>query len=53
MKLKREIVEAVLKDLGDRSGFDGWFDSLDYDVQCDIIVELESTVGAILEREGL
>jgi hypothetical protein len=51
--LEERIVAQILSDLGDRSGFDGWWGSLDGDVQLDVIVELETSVCAILEAEGL
>lgn len=53
MSLEEKIVAAVLRDLTGRSGFDGLWGELDEDIQLDIVVELETTVCAILEEEGL
>ena len=53
MSLEGEIVEAVIKDLLDRSGFDHWWYDLDEDVQLDVVTELETTVCAFLEEAGL
>jgi hypothetical protein len=53
VSLEGKIVDAVLKDLHDRSGFDGWWGMIDDDVRLDVVVELETTVCAILEDAGL
>lgn len=54
VSLEEKIVAVILRDLSDRGGFDHWWGSLDDDdVQLDVTVELETSVCAILEREGL
>lgn len=51
--LETRIVDAVLKNLTDRSGFDGWWGTFDADVRLDVVTELETTVCALLEEAGL
>lgn len=50
--LAEKIVSAVMLDLSDRSGFDGWWGSVD-DVQLDVVTDLEDVVGALLQAEGV
>lgn len=51
--LAEKIVSAVMLDLSDRSGFDGWWGSVDEDVQLDVVTDLEDVVGALLQVEGV
>ena len=44
------IVDAVLKDLEDRSGFDWWWDGIDEDVQAEIRSALVEIVRQELAR---
>jgi hypothetical protein len=48
-----ELVDVVLKNLADRSGFDHWWDDLDVDVQLDIINSLEAALAARLRERGV
>ncbi len=46
--LARTIVEAVLADLRDRAGFDGWWENIDEDIQAEIVADLEAQVQQVL-----
>lgn len=50
--LTDKIVDATLKALAQRSGFDHWWDDLDVEVQLDVVADLEDVVGAVLQGEG-
>lgn len=43
-----QIVEAILSDLKDRGGFDGFWDGIDDDLQEEIVEELTQLVSEIL-----
>lgn len=48
--IARRIVDAVLRNLDDRSGFDGWWGDLDTDIQAEIRRALRGDVEDILRN---
>ena len=51
--LAQEIVAAILNDLDDRGGFDGWWGSIDSETQEEIKRALKEVVDAKLESYGI
>ncbi len=47
-KLAENIVHEIIKELCGRSGFDDWWEQLDYDTQMNIEWDLKSIIIALL-----
>jgi hypothetical protein len=47
-----EVVSKILLELNDRSGFDGWWSNIDYDIQEEIENELVSIIKSILDKSN-
>lgn len=50
-ELARKVVAVVLDDLDDRSGFDGWWDSIDQETKQELRSELVEAVVGVLQKE--
>jgi hypothetical protein len=47
--IENDVVDAVLNDLEDRSGFDWWWDDIDPDIREEIKAELAAKVRTVLD----
>ena len=53
MSKAQDIILKIFDSLGDRGGFDHWWDDLDEDIQTEILEDLEVECSAILDSKDV